>query len=34
MDRHNDRVKLFATALNNLGVVSLIAGIVAPSVGG
>ena len=34
MDRHNERVRLFATALNNLGVVSLIAEIVAPSVGG
>jgi hypothetical protein len=31
---HNERVKLFATALNNLGIGSIIAGIVAPMVHG
>jgi hypothetical protein len=34
MDPYNERVRLFATALNNLGVASLIAGVVAPSVNG
>ena len=34
MDPHNERVKLFATALNNLGVGAIIAGIVAPMVNG
>jgi hypothetical protein len=31
---HNERVKLFATALNNLGVGAIIAGIVTPMVRG
>jgi hypothetical protein len=34
MDLHNERVKLFAAALNNLGVASVVAGIVAPMVNG
>jgi hypothetical protein len=31
---HNERVKLLATALNNLGVGAIVAGIVAPTVNG
>ena len=34
MDPHNERVRLFATALNNLGVGAIIAGAVAPMVNG
>jgi hypothetical protein len=34
MDTHNERVKLFATALNNLGVGAIIAGVVVPTVSG
>lgn len=34
MDRHNERVKLLATTLNNLGVATIIAGIVAPAING
>jgi hypothetical protein len=34
VDTHNERVKLFATMLNNLGVATIIAGIVAPAVTG
>ena len=34
MGRHNERVKLFATALNNLGVASIVSGIVVPAVNG
>ena len=31
---HNERIKLLATALNNLGIGAIIAGIVAPMVQG
>jgi hypothetical protein len=31
---HNARVQMFATALNNLGVASIVAGVVAPMVNG
>ena len=31
---HNERIKLLATALNNLGVGAILAGIVAPLVNG
>jgi hypothetical protein len=34
MDPHNERVKLLATALNNLGVGAILAGFVAPMVRG
>jgi hypothetical protein len=34
MDPHDDRVRLFATALNNLGVAATVAGIIAPTVNG
>jgi hypothetical protein len=34
MDPHNERVKLLATALNNLGVGAILAGLVAPMVRG
>jgi hypothetical protein len=34
MDPHNEQVKLFATAVNNLGVAAIVAGIVAPTVNG
>jgi hypothetical protein len=34
MDTHNERVKLFATALNNLGVGAILAGVIVPSVNG
>jgi hypothetical protein len=34
MDRHNERVKLLATAMNNLGVGAIIAGFLAPLVRG
>lgn len=34
MDPHNDRVRLLATALNNLGVAIIITGIVAPTING
>jgi hypothetical protein len=34
VDPHNDRVRLFATALNNLGVAAMGAGILVPTVNG
>jgi hypothetical protein len=34
MDSYNERIKLLATALNNLGVSAIIAGIIAPMVRG
>jgi hypothetical protein len=34
VDPHNDRVRLLATALNNLGVAIIITGIVAPTING
>jgi hypothetical protein len=34
MDRHNERIKWFATTLSNLGVAAIIAGVVAPSFNG
>jgi hypothetical protein len=32
MDPHNERVRLLATALNNLGVGAILAGLIAPMV--